>query len=170
MEVGKGGAVILQGKDCSPRKEWSKMGPSHTARKVPSRINPPTWGQGGVRAGEEEDHVGLSARVLMNGLGAPLTPRDMTPRAAGSASVARNATWNQGDRTVSPASLGESRLVVCPCAMHVTPLSLASWGLWRSSTNWELTCIDSVRRGEHSNPCQSLRSSRCWDRSLAPGI
>ena len=41
---------------------------------------------------------------------APLTPRDMTPRAAESTSVARNATWNQGDRTASPASLGESRL------------------------------------------------------------
>lgn len=47
------------------------MGPSHTARRVPSRINPPSLGQGGIRAGEEEDLVGLSARVLMNGLGGP---------------------------------------------------------------------------------------------------
>lgn len=80
MEVGEGGAVILQGKDCSPRKKWSKMGPSHTARKVPSRINPPTWGQGGVRAGEEEDHVGLSARLLMNGLGGPSDPQGYDPK------------------------------------------------------------------------------------------
>ena len=51
------------------------MGPSHTARKVPSRINSLTLGQGGIRAGEEEDLVGLCARVLMNGLGCPSDPQ-----------------------------------------------------------------------------------------------
>lgn len=48
----------------------------------PGRSHPgsTTWGQGGVRAGEEEDHVGLSARVLMNGLGGPSDPQGYDPK------------------------------------------------------------------------------------------
>ena len=128
MEVGEGGAVILQGKDCRPRKEWSKMGPSHTARKVPPRIHPPTWGQGGVRAQEEEDLVGPSARVLMNGLGGPSDPQGYDPKGCRKCLCGQKCSLESRDRTASPANLGESSLAVCPWAMHVASPSLAFVG------------------------------------------
>ena len=109
------------------------MGPSHTARKVPPRIHPPTWGQRGVRAGEEEDLVGLSARVLMNGLGGPSDPQGYDPK---------GCRWltniTEGYRkNMWPGNLDTLKLAVCHWTMHVTSLSLCFLCLWRSNRQEE---------------------------------
>lgn len=105
------------------------MGPSHTARKVPPRIHPPTWGQGGVRAGEEEDLVGLSARVLMNGLGGPSDPQGYDPKGC---RWLTNITEGYG-KSMWPGNLDTLKLAVCHWTMHVTSLSLCFLCLWRSN-------------------------------------
>ena len=79
---GRVGFVIVlfyRGRDCSPRKVWSKGAKSHS-QEGPSQDQPTLVGQGGVRAGQGEEEelgglAGLSARVLWNGLGGPSDPQ-----------------------------------------------------------------------------------------------
>ena len=54
----------------------------------------------------------------------PLTPRDMTPRAAEGAFGGRNATRGHGKSMGPGSDLDPRGLAVCPWAMHVTSLSL----------------------------------------------
>lgn len=73
---------------------WSEGTKSHSQE---SRISdqPTLVGQGGVRAGEEDEFGGLAwpnAKVLWNGLRGPSTPRTVILRTAEGASGGRNAT------------------------------------------------------------------------------